>query len=580
MTTTFSDTDLRTDAQAWLDGFSRFLTAELAPTAVFAPQSYWRDVLAFTGDLRTFSDEIPAELLRRQKLTKATNIRIAENRTPPRLVERAGIPCLEVIFEFDTLAGSAVGVARLVDVPERGLLVRSLFTTLDQLADHPERTGEHRPVGQADSSKFGGPNWLDRRVAAQAYESRDPDVLIVGGGQSGLTLAARLGQLDVDALVVDTHARPGDNWRTRYHALTLHNAVWLNDLPYMPFPATWPQFVPKDKLAGWFEAYVEAMEINFWGATAFIGGDYDEQSQSWVARVRRGDGTVRTLRPKHVVIATGVSGIPYVPELPGLSQFAGRTLHSSEYDDAGEFAGQRVVIVGTGNSAHDVAQDLHAHGIDVTMVQRSSTTIVSVDPSAAAADASYLTAPTLEDCDLLSMATVYPDLYTGSQMITATMKELDKDLIAALNRIGFRTDYGEEDTGQQMKFMRRGGGYYLNVGCSDLLISGQVGLVQYADTAGIVADGVSLTNGDVVEADAVILATGYQTQQEGVRALLGDEIADTVGPIWGYDDEGEVRNTWRRTAQPGLWFSAGNFQLCRIYSKVLAMQIRTELDNG
>ncbi|MEU6040567.1 NAD(P)/FAD-dependent oxidoreductase [Actinomadura sp. NPDC047616] len=568
-----------TIARDWLARFADRLERQADLDDLFAAERYWRDVVAFTGDLRTFSSaDVTAELAARQPRTKATGFRLATGRTAPRRVDRNGVACVEAIFEFDLALGRGLGVVRLVPGPDGGYRARNLFTALDELTGYPERVGANRPVGQADSSKFGGPNWLDRRRASVAYEDRDPEVLIVGAGQSGLALAARLGQLDVDTLVIDTHERPGDNWRKRYHALTLHNAVWLNDLPYMPFPQTWPVFVPKDKLAGWFEAYVEAMEINFWGSSTFEHGAFDDRTGTWQARIRRGDGGHRVLRPRHIVLATGVSGIPFRPDLPGLGDFGGQVVHSAEYTDGADHAGKRVVIVGTGNSGHDIAQDLHANGARVTMVQHTPTTVISIDPSAATADAAYLTAPTLEDCDLIGLSVPYPDLVEGSKALTARMKELDKDLVAGLERAGFRTDYGEDDTGQQMKYMRQGGGYYLDVGCADLIISGEVGVVQYADVDRFVAEGLRMADGSVLDADLVVLATGYQSQQENVRRLMGDAVADAVGPIWGYDDEGEVRNMWRPTAQRGLWFSAGNFQMCRTYSKVLALQLRLALD--
>src|SRR5690606_38911741 len=127
-----------------------------------------------------------------------------------------------------------------------------LLTTLDQIRGHEEAFNA-AGASEADYSRdFGGENWLDKRLRVQAFEDREPAVLVIGAGQSGLGIAARLGQLGVDALIVDRQARIGDNWRKRYHALTLHNEVHVNHLPYMPFPPTWPVFIPKDKLAGWF----------------------------------------------------------------------------------------------------------------------------------------------------------------------------------------------------------------------------------------------------------------------------------------------------------------------------------------
>ncbi len=180
-------------------------------------------------------------------------------------------PTIEAIFKFETALGRGSGILRLI--PDAGdgnrLKAWTLLTALDELKGFEEQQGASRPRGQAYSRDFRGPNWLDQRRAAVEYAGRDPDVLVVGGGQAGLSIAARLKQLQVDALIVDREPRVGDNWRKRYHALTLHNQVQVNHLPYMPFPPNWPVYIPKDKLANWFEAYVESMELNFWTGTAF-----------------------------------------------------------------------------------------------------------------------------------------------------------------------------------------------------------------------------------------------------------------------------------------------------------------------
>src|SRR6185437_5035603 len=100
------------------------------------------------------------------------------------------------------------------------------------------------PTGAAYSRNFGGDNWADMRRKASAYDDRDPVVLVIGGAQSGLSIAARLNQVGVDTLVVEKWPRIGDSWRKRYHSLALHNSIHLNHLPYMEFPPTWPKYIP------------------------------------------------------------------------------------------------------------------------------------------------------------------------------------------------------------------------------------------------------------------------------------------------------------------------------------------------
>ena len=284
-------------------------------------------------------------------------------------------------------------------------------------------------------------------------------MLVIGGGQAGLSIAARLTQLGVDTLIVDRNPRIGDNWRTRYHALTLHNQVQVNHLPYMPFPPSWPTYIPKDKLAGWFEAYVESLELNYWTGTELESGRYDEREGCWTVTLHRADGTKRTMKPRHIVMATGVSGIPNIPDLPSLKDFGGKVLHSSQYTDGDDWAGKRAIVIGTGNSGHDIAQDLQSSGAEVTLVQRSPTLIVNIEPSAQLPYALYDEGPSLEDCDLITVATPLALGRQTHRILTERARQIDKPLLDGLERIGFRLDFGEDGTGWQFKYLTRGGGY-------------------------------------------------------------------------------------------------------------------------
>jgi lactate dehydrogenase-like 2-hydroxyacid dehydrogenase len=572
-----ADSSVEELAARWLADLERALSSgdAGAATALFASGGHWRDILAFSWHLHTFTghDRIRQMLDDKLSGTAPRAFRLHHG-SPPRAVRRAGVDAIEALFDFETASGRAKGVVRLVRAEDGGVRAWTLLTALQELRGFEERRGDRRPRGEEYSRNFGGANWLDKRRAEQEYRDRDPAVLVVGGGQAGLGVAARLKTIGVDTLIVDRMERVGDNWRNRYHSLTLHNEVWVNSLPYVPFPDTWPVYVPKDKLANWFEAYVETMELNFWTSTEFVSGTYDDSAKRWDVRLRRGDGTERVMHPRHVVMAWGVSGVPSIPDIPGLSDFQGTTLHSGAFTDGREWAGKKALVVGTGNSGHDVAQDLYSHGAQVTMVQRSSTTVVNVEPTAQKIYSLYSEGPPIEDCDLVLASIPYPMLVQGYQLGAADMAEEDKELVARLEAIGFRTDWGEDATGFQMKYLRRGGGYYLNVGCSDLLIEGEIGLVQYADIDRITAEGALLRDGTTVPADLIVLATGYKSQQELLRTLCGDEIADRVGPIWGFDAAGELRNMWKRTPQEGLWFMAGSLAQCRIFSRYLAVQIK------
>ena len=554
---------LAEDVDRWLSRMESALRSGDAAALgdLFQQDSHWRDVLALTWRIGTVTGarQVAAALIRSYEAAAPSGFRTDPERTPPRRVTRAGQACVEALFRFDTNYGPGTGVLRISPETGKGW---TLLTALEDLKGHEEHVGRRRPDGQAYSRDFSGPNWLDRRREAAAFIGRDPDVLVVGGGHAGLSIAARLAQRDVDTLVVDRWPRVGDNWRRRYHALTLHNQVHVNHLPYLPFPPNWPVYIPKDKLANWFESYAEAMELNYWTDTEFLGGEFDASRGRWRAIVSR-DGETRTLRPRHIVMATGVSGIPNVPDIPALRGFRGTLVHSHEYQDAAPWAGKKAVVVGTGTSGHDIAQDLHSAGAKVTLVQRNPTHIINCDPSAQLVYALYSEGPPLEDCDLITASVPLAVSRRVHRLATAHAKSLDRDILQRLDAKGFRLTDGEDGTGWQFMYLTKGGGYYFNVGCSELIAEGRIGLAQAPALESIAQD-----------ADLVVLATGYQGLEALVGRLFGGEVATRVGPIWGFGDGQELRNLFQRTPQPGLWFIAGSFAQCRIYSKYLALQIK------
>lgn len=566
-------------AGQWLAAFEAALAAGDTGRigALFLDDCHWRDVLAFTWHVTPLAgrEAIAGRMVAEQDRVAARGFHLPAGRKPPRRVRRVGIECIEAIFEFTTAEGTGAGIIRLSPDGEGGEMKAWLIsTTLQSLRGHEEKTGANRPTGAAYSRNFGGDNWADMRRKAQAYEDREPTVLVIGGAQAGLSAAARLNQLGVDTLVVEKWNRIGDSWRKRYHSLALHNSIHLNHLPYMEFPPTWPKYIPKDMLGNWFEFYADAMEINCWTGTEFVGGEWDATAKCWIARLKREDGSERVVRPRHLVFANGVSSYPFIPDVPGLGDFKGTVIHSEGFDSGAGWEGKRALILGTGSSANDIALDLHSHGVNTTLIQRGSTTVVSIDPSARLNEAIFDEGPPLEDCDLVVASAAPPLTIRGYKMVVQRMMELDKDLIAGLKRIGFKHDIGEDETGHQMKYFRRGGGYNLDAGSSALMAKGEIGLLQYDRIERFVAGGALLKDGSTVPADLLVLATGYFPQKELVRRALGEAVAERIGPVWGIGPDGELNNMHKRTPQQGVWFIAGGLSQCRINSKYLALQIK------
>jgi len=465
----------------------------------------------------------------------------------------------------------------------------TLLTTLSELTGHEERRGRLRPLGADHGVDADRQSWSERRrrESTELGFVTQPEVVIVGGGQGGIALAARLRQLDVPTIVVDRHARAGDQWRGRYKSLCLHDPVWYDHLPYLKFPDHWPIFSPKDKIADWLESYARIMELNYWGSTVASTAGYDDTAGEWEVQVHR-EGTPITLRPRQLILATGMAGKPNRPVLPGHDVFAGEQQHSSEHPGPEAYAGQRVVVIGSNNSAFDICGALHEVGADVTMVQRSSTHIVRSDTAmefafkALYSEEAVASGVSTERADMIAASLPYRIMPQVQIPLYERIREHHAEYYARLERAGFALDFGEDGSGMSMKYLRRGSGYYIDVGAADLVAGGQVKLAR-GQVDHLTRDAVALEDGTLLPADLVIYATGYGSMNGWAAELISQEVADRVGKVWGLGSdtirdpgpwEGEERNMWKPTRQPGLWFHGGNLAQSRFYSLYLALQLK------
>ena len=567
--------------QRWLDRFNGALeSGEASAVAdLFAPTSFWRDLVALTWNIVTVEGRDGITDMLEHTLAGAAPRGFALTEPP-----MDNGTTVDAWLSFETKVGRGRAHLRLKDGDGFTLL-----TTLEELAGHEERRGATRAMGTAHGIDPQRRTWLEqRRTEADTLGySVQPEVLVIGGGQCGIALGARLRQLDVPTIVIDRHPRPGDQWRRRYKSLCLHDPVWFDHMPYLKFPDTWPVFSPKDKIGDWLEMYTRVMELNYWGSAPATSASYDEAGGRWDVTVDR-EGEEVHVRPRQLVLATGMSGKPNLPDLPGRDLFRGEQQHSSEHPGPDSYAGQRTVVVGSNNSAFDICGALYEAGAEVTMVQRSATTVVrselvvSLAFGALYSEEAVAAGITTERADMLAASLPYrlaPDVQRPTY---DRIRELDRDYYERLEAAGFRYDFGPDDSGMSMKFLRRGSGYYIDVGAGELICDGRVALVQ-GQIDHLTEDAIVLADGTELPADLIVYATGYGSMNGWAADLISQEVADRVGKVWGLGSdtekdpgpwEGELRNMWKPTRQPGLWFHGGNLALSRHYSLYLALQLK------
>ncbi|MGA9410088.1 MAG: NAD(P)/FAD-dependent oxidoreductase [Roseobacter sp.] len=581
------DTTISDQTQAILDEFGDALAkGDIARACdMFEDDCYWRDLVSFTWNIKTVEgkDQVADMLSHQLATTKPSGWKIADGEIAD---EDGGVTTAWITFETEVARG--YGLIRL-----KGDKIWTLLTTMVELKGHEEPAGFNRAMGAKHGAGKNRTTWAEERAREEAELGYDtqPYCVIIGGGQGGIAMGARLRQLGVPTIIVERNERAGDSWRNRYKSLCLHDPVWYDHLPYIKFPDNWPVFSPKDKIGDWLEMYTKVMELNYWTKTTAKSATFDEAKGEWTIVVDR-DGEEVVLKPKQLVMATGMSGKKRMPKFPGMDKFNGVQQHSSEHHGPDEWSGKKVVVVGSNNSAHDICAALWEADADVTMVQRSSThivrseTLMEVGLGDLYSERAVRGGMTTEKADLVFASLPYRILHEFQIPAYAAMKEQDKDFYDGLEKAGFWLDWGDDESGLFMKYLRRGSGYYIDVGASQLIIDGEIklkrGQVVELDETGVILD-----DGTHLEADLVVYATGYNSMNGWVADLMGQEMADKLGKCWGLGSdttkdpgpwEGEQRNMWKPTQVPNLWMHGGNLHQSRHYSQFLSLQIKARME--
>ncbi|MDK3074759.1 NAD(P)/FAD-dependent oxidoreductase [Sedimentitalea sp. JM2-8] len=581
------DSTINDQVQTFLDDFGSALERGDvdAAVAMFQDDCYWRDLVTFTWNIKTLEGraQIRDMLAAQLPAIRPGGWKVAEGETA---TEEGGITTAWITFETGVARG--YGLIRLKDG-----LIWTLLTSMTELKGHEEPLGYERPLGAKHGAGKGRLSWAEEREKEQAElgYATQPYTVIIGGGQGGIALGARLRQLGVPTIIVEKNDRPGDSWRNRYKSLCLHDPVWYDHLPYLPFPPNWPVFAPKDKIGDWLEMYTKIMELNYWTRSTVQHAEFDETAKEWTVTVDR-DGEKVTLKPKQLVFATGMSAKPNMPNFPGMEKFKGDQHHSSKHPGPDAYRGKKAVVIGSNNSAHDICAALWENDVDVTMVQRSSTHIVRSEPlmeiglgdlySERAVEAGVTT----QKADMIFASLPYRIMHEFQIPVYDRIKEIDAEFYAGLEKAGFQLDWGADGSGLFMKYLRRGSGYYIDVGASQLIIDGKIKL-KTGQVSEIDENGVIFEDGSRLDADLIVYATGYGSMNGWVADLIDQETADKVGKVWGLGSdtpkdpgpwEGEQRNMWKPTQQEALWFHGGNLHQSRHYSQFLSLQLKARME--
>ncbi|KDE04172.1 hypothetical protein MVLG_05396 [Microbotryum lychnidis-dioicae p1A1 Lamole] len=518
-------------------------------------QGYWRDILCIdqtdfntlqTNDIAGHLNKFGVPAIENLKVTKPQSACIV-----PASAEMVWAQAF-ITFETDDIRGKGMVRLRESKVGRGDWKAFVFFTSVDEVKGHEEFGGSRRPLG-AEHGENSDPkvNWRDRRKASLEYKDGDPTVIIVGGGQNGLMLAARLRMLGINHLVIEKHGRVGDSWRKRCHSLCLHDPVHGDHLPYIPFLPGFPKSIPKDKIANWFESYAESMELNIWlNSTVERGAKFDPQTQKWEVTVLRNNAAEKSL-----------------------PQFKGDAYHSSAHQSGAKYAGKKAVVVGCCNSGHDIAADLVENGADTTIVQRSWTYVMSSEHGLHELLKGVYgeNGPPLDEADIILTSLPTNVLAQFQTEATKEVTRKDKDLLDGLRKAGFKLNPYPE--GLFIKYFHDGGGYYIDVGASKMIADGKIKIKQGVEIKKLTKDGVLFEDGTELKADVVVMATGYTSQRETIRKVISDEVADGLGPCWGKDAQGEIPGCWRNSGVPRFYLQSGNMFQARCYSKWLALQI-------
>ncbi|GKT46300.1 putative indole-3-pyruvate monooxygenase YUCCA9 [Colletotrichum spaethianum] len=543
---------------------------------LFIDNCWWRDIVGLSWDFTCKQGQESISKYLASAEHGLSDLQTAKiGGLKPLLLDFGGMIWIQTGFTFKTLHGEGKGLLKLGNVAKDEWKAWTVFTQLEKL--NFQKEVEAQRAASVPLPKEPVTNGVNGHANADSKE--DLQVLIVGAAQSGLMLGARLQHMGIKTRLVERSARLGDSWRERYQSVTLHTPTYTDHWPFMKIPETWPRFLTGDKIAEFMEHYGQLMGLDIVFNTEVTKVTYDEKGQKHRVDVRTPEGT-RTISTRHVVLATGVYGDqPRIPRFPGQEDFKGQIYHAKYHRTAGEIPdikNKKVVVIGCATSGHDISADFVTHGAkEVTMVQRHAIYSISRESWENFILSLWnMEGLSTEEADIVGNAIPLALIRTMSIGLTQAMAENDKAVHDGLKKAGLELKEGHDGYGLADYQLIKGGQYYIDQGANQMIIEGKIKIQRCEEgVREFQSDGLTLANGTKLEADAVVLATGFESNVTTIEKLFGPEVVEKIDGFGGLDHEQERSGWWRATGVPGFWYMTGSFMYCRQFSLPLALQI-------
>ncbi|KAI0537062.1 flavin-binding monooxygenase [Xylaria digitata] len=566
--------DVENICARWLESLDKCFVSKSFDdlSRLFIENCWWRDIIGLSWDFTSKHGHNAITSFLTNAPNPITELRlIQEGGLNPLLLDIDGMIWAHAAFTFQHQHGEGKGIIRLIHVSESEWKAWLVSTQLERLHINNNPTALNSTAFHDEVSKA---------------ESDVLQVLIVGAGQAGLALGARLKSMGIRALIVDKNHRIGGAWTNRYQSVKLNTPKYTDHFPFMKLPGEGPQYMSGEEMVQFMEVYGQKMGLDIELGTEVTKAKYDPDTRRYRVEAQRRESEKHVFSTKHVVLATSVfSEEAIIPEIASPDLFHGLVYHSGKHRSASQvpnLSNKRVVVVGCGSTGHDIAADFVSGGAkEVTMFQRNP--IFSVSDKAIETillPIWNMEGLDTEEADVLGNSLPLKLIRTISIDLTRLMCVHDGATIDGLKKAGMALKTGEDGYGLADYQLIHGGRFYIDRGASQMIVDGRIKIRRCeGGISAFCPDGLILADGTKIDAGVVVYATGYRWPQVIVERIMGQDIASKVGAIGSLDDENERVGWWRPTGAPGFWYMTGSFLWCRQFSLSLALQI-TAIEGG